>query len=158
MRTPRISARSFTRLPAKRPPNGQRISFLRVPRWQKINSLIEMGFIQAQPGRIVALHPLVQEIALEELNSSIQSCHILLNSLHEICLRHGEETPHMKVCVICNTKTIRKEEVAFHFFFFSISRLSIYSLQRLKLPSKLVIVAFDLLSDFFSSMKVSNAS
>ena len=61
-----------------------------------INRLIEMGFIQAQPGRIVALHPLVQEIALEELKPSIQSCHILLNSLHEICLRHGEETPHVQ--------------------------------------------------------------
>ena len=62
-----------------------------------INSLIEMGFIQAQPGRIVALHPLVQEIALEELKSSIQNCRTLLDSLHEICLRHGEESPHVQV-------------------------------------------------------------
>lgn len=82
------------------PPNG--ISARLLANWLQqgslntINSLIEMGFIQSQPGRIIALHPLVQEIALEELKPSIQSCHILLNSLHEICLRHGEETPQVQ--------------------------------------------------------------
>ena len=82
------------------PPNG--ISARLLAKWLQqdslntINSLIETGLVQSQPGRIVALHPLVQEIALEELKPSIQSCHILLNSLHEICLRHGEETPHVQ--------------------------------------------------------------
>ena len=32
---------------------------------------------ESQPGRIIALHPLVQEIALEELTPSIQICHAL---------------------------------------------------------------------------------
>ena len=83
------------------PPNG--ISARLLAKWLRqnnlntINGLIEMGFVQAQPGRIVALHPLVQEIALEELKSSIQNCRTLLDSLHEICLRHGEESPHVQV-------------------------------------------------------------
>lgn len=83
------------------PPNG--ISARLLAKWLQqdslntINGLIEMGFIQAQPGRIVALHPLVQEIALEELKSSIQNCHTLLESLHLICLRHGEESSHVQV-------------------------------------------------------------
>lgn len=83
------------------PPNG--ISARLLAKWLRqnnlntINGLIEMGFVQAQPGRIVALHPLVQEIALEELKPSIQSCRTLLDSLHEICLRHGEESPHVQV-------------------------------------------------------------
>lgn len=82
------------------PPNG--ISARLLAKWLRqddlniINSLIEMGFIQAQPGRIVALHPLVQEIVLEELKPSIQNCRTLLDSLHEICLFHGEETPHVQ--------------------------------------------------------------
>ncbi len=62
-----------------------------------INNLVEMGFVQSQPGRIVALHPLVQEIALEELKPSVQNCRPLLDSLHKICLRHGEESPHVQV-------------------------------------------------------------
>ncbi len=85
------------------PPTG--ISARLLAKWLQqddlntINSLIEMGFIQSQPGRIVALHPLVQEIALEELKSSIQNCHTLLDSLREICLRHGEETPHAQAAM-----------------------------------------------------------
>ncbi len=64
-----------------------------------INSLIEMGFVQSQPGHIVALHPLVQEIALEELKPSIQNCSTLLDSLHEVCLRHGEESSYAQVAI-----------------------------------------------------------
>ncbi len=83
------------------PPNG--ISARVLAKWLRqnnlntINGLIEMGFVQSQPGRIVALHPLVQEIALEELKPSIQNCRTLLDSLHEICLRHGEESPQTQV-------------------------------------------------------------
>ena len=85
------------------PPTG--ISARLLAKWLQqdslntINSLIEMGFIQAQPRRIVALHPLVQEIALEELKSSIQNCRTLLDSLHQICLHHGEESPHAQVAM-----------------------------------------------------------
>lgn len=85
------------------PPTG--ISARLLAKWLQqddlntINSLIEMGFIQAQPGRIVVLHPLVQEVAQEELKPSIQNCRTLLDSLHEICLRHGEETPHAQAAM-----------------------------------------------------------
>ena len=85
------------------PPTG--ISARLLAKWLQqdslntINSLIEMGFVQAQPGRIIALHPLVQEIALEELKPSIQNCGTLLDNLHEICLRHGEETPHAQAAM-----------------------------------------------------------
>lgn len=70
--------------------------WLRQDSLNTINGLIEMGFVHSQPGRIIALPPLVQEIALEELKPSIQSCRPLLDSLHEICLLHGEETPHVQ--------------------------------------------------------------
>ena len=82
------------------PPSG--ISARLLAKWLQqdslntINTLIEMGFIQSQPGRIVALHPLMQEIALEELKPSIHNCRTLLDSLHEICLRHGEDCPHVQ--------------------------------------------------------------
>lgn len=85
------------------PPGG--ISARLLAKWLRqdslntINDLIEMGFIQSQPGRIIALHPLVQEIVLEELKSSIQNCRNLLDSLHEICLRHGEELPYTQVAM-----------------------------------------------------------
>lgn len=83
------------------PPTG--ISARLLAKWLQqdslntINSLIEMGFVQSQPGRIITLHPLIQEIALEELKPSIQNCRTLLDSLHEICLRHGEESPQAQL-------------------------------------------------------------
>jgi len=85
------------------PPTG--ISARLLAKWLQqnnlntINGLIEMGFVQAQPGRIVALHPLVQEIALEELKPSIQNCRTLLDNLHDICLRHGEDLPHAQAAM-----------------------------------------------------------
>ncbi len=79
------------------PPTG--ISARLLTKWLQqnslntINDLIERGLVQSQPGRIIALHPLMQEIAFEELKPSVRNCRTLLDSLHEICLRHGEESP-----------------------------------------------------------------
>ena len=80
------------------PPTG--ISARLLAKWLRqsdlntINRLIETGFVQTQPGHIVALHPLVQEIAVEELKPAVSNCRPLLDSLQEICLRHGKEAPH----------------------------------------------------------------
>lgn len=61
-----------------------------------INDLVEKGFIQTKSGRAVALHPMIQEVTITETKPSIQNCHTLLNSLQEICLRHGEEVSYYK--------------------------------------------------------------
>ena len=61
-----------------------------------VNDLIEKGFVQAMEGHVIALHPMVQEVAVEEIKPSITSCRTLLESLQQICLRHGEEVPYYK--------------------------------------------------------------
>ena len=61
-----------------------------------VNDLIEKGFVQAKEGHIVALHPMVQEVAIEETKPSVQTCRALLDSLHQICLRHGEDVSYYK--------------------------------------------------------------
>lgn len=61
-----------------------------------INDLVEKGFIQTKSGRAVALHPMIQEVTITETKPSVQNCHVLLNSLQEICLRHGEEVSYYK--------------------------------------------------------------
>lgn len=62
-----------------------------------INDLIEKGFVQAQSRRTIALHPMIQEVAIEETKPSVKNCDTLLHSLHEICLRHGEEVPYHRL-------------------------------------------------------------
>lgn len=61
-----------------------------------INDLIERGFVQAMEGHVIALHPMVQEVAVEEIKPSVTSCRTLLDSLQQICLRHGEEVSYYK--------------------------------------------------------------
>ena len=52
----------------------------------EINDLIETGFVQTTTRRTISLHPMIQEITLSETKPSVTRCHILLDSLHKICL------------------------------------------------------------------------
>ena len=61
-----------------------------------VNDLIEKGFVQAMEGPVIALHPMVQEVAVEEIKPSVSTCRTLLNNLQQICLRHGEEVSYYK--------------------------------------------------------------
>ena len=61
-----------------------------------VNDLIEKGFVQAMEGHVIALHPMVQEVAVEEIKPSVTTCRTLLNSLQQICLRNGEEVSYYK--------------------------------------------------------------
>ena len=54
-----------------------------------INELVEKGFVESLPGRMIVLHPMLREVAIEETKPSIKNCNVLLDSLHEICLLHG---------------------------------------------------------------------
>ena len=61
-----------------------------------VNDLIEKGFVQTMEGHVIALHPMVQEVAVEEIKPSVTTCRTLLDSLQQICLRHGEEVSYYK--------------------------------------------------------------
>ena len=56
-----------------------------------INDLIEKGFIEARAGRTILLHPMIQEIAVDETKPSVSNCSTLLRSIQNTCLLHGEE-------------------------------------------------------------------
>lgn len=61
-----------------------------------INELTELGFITNPEMDKISLLPMVRDIAIEDLSPSVTSCIILLNSVHQICLRHGEDIPYRK--------------------------------------------------------------
>ena len=71
-------------------------NWLRLRDMNTVNDLIEKGFIKAMEGRTLALHPMIQEVTTEETKPSVQNCHALLDSLQQICLRHGEEVSYYK--------------------------------------------------------------
>ena len=64
-------------------------NWLKLRDMNTVNDLIEKGFIKAMEGRMIALHPMMQEVTVEETKSSVQSCYALMDSLQQICLRHG---------------------------------------------------------------------
>ena len=71
-------------------------SWLLLRNMNTINDLVEKGFIQTKPCHAIALHPMIQEVAITETKPSVRNCHTLLNSLQEICLRHGEEISYYR--------------------------------------------------------------
>ncbi len=72
-------------------------------RWLKlsdlniVNDLIEMGFIVPKTGQAIALHPMIQEIAVADTKPSIQKCLTLCQSLQETCLLHGKDVSYYKM-------------------------------------------------------------
>lgn len=70
--------------------------WLQLSNLNEINDLIETGFIQANTGHTISLHPMIQEIALSETKPSVTGCHTLLDSLQQICLIHGIEVDYYK--------------------------------------------------------------
>ncbi len=63
-----------------------------------INDLVETGFIQPKDGRMVALHPMLQEIAVTDTRPSVTNCHAILDCLREeIFYYHGIDVPYYKL-------------------------------------------------------------
>lgn len=71
-------------------------NWLKLRDMNTVNDLIEKGFIKTMEGRMISLHPMMQEVTMEETKPSVQTCHTLLDSLQQICLRHGEEVSYYK--------------------------------------------------------------
>lgn len=61
-----------------------------------VNDLIEKGFVQTVDGRAVTLHPMIQEVAMEETRPAVQNCRTLLDSIQSICLLHGCNIPYYR--------------------------------------------------------------
>lgn len=88
--------RNLTLVPLTGVQNRVFANWLKLRDMNTVNALIEKGFIRALEQRMITLHPMIQEVAVEETKPSIQNCRTLLNSLQEICLRHGEEISYYK--------------------------------------------------------------
>ena len=61
-----------------------------------VNQLIEMGILTPTPCRSIALHPMIREVALDELPPSICANRVLIGNLREICREKREEYRHCK--------------------------------------------------------------
>lgn len=57
---------------------------------KNVNELIRYGIISEDTeNKTIALHPLIQKVAIAETIPTVSDCHVMLNHLHLICLAHG---------------------------------------------------------------------
>lgn len=59
-----------------------------------VNDLIEYGFIQENDYRKITLHPLIQEIAIDDTHPGISNCINLIEAVRTQCLYHGLDLPY----------------------------------------------------------------
>lgn len=78
-------------VPEKGVPGQQFGVWMNLRNLNRINDLIDMGFVQPGDGRYVSLHPMIREVALDEMAPSVRNCAVLLDSLQMISLMHGLE-------------------------------------------------------------------
>ncbi len=71
--------------------------WLKLSNLNTVNDLIEMGFIAPKTVQSIALHPMIQEIAVADTKPSIKKCQILCQSLQQTCLLHGKDVAYHKI-------------------------------------------------------------
>lgn len=68
------------------------------PDMNQINNLVEMGFIQPKSGRMIGLHPMLQEITVTDTRPSVTNCRTMMDyQREEIFYYHGIEVPYFKL-------------------------------------------------------------
>ena len=69
--------------------------WLKLPSRNEINDLIELGLIHPEE-RLISLHPMIREVAQDELPPTVRKCHDLIESIHWDCRGHGMENPNYR--------------------------------------------------------------
>ena len=77
-------------------PARQFAEWMGQPNMNGINDLIEMGFIQEKAMRMIALHPMMQEITVTDTKPSVTNCRTMLENLQHLCLLHGQDIANYK--------------------------------------------------------------
>ena len=83
-------------------------NWMKLSDMNRINDLIEKGFIQTQSGRQISLHPMIQEVAVDETRPSVNNSAVLFDSLQTICLYHGRDVTWYKQLFLTIENIIRQ--------------------------------------------------
>ena len=83
-------------------------NWMKLPDMNRINDLIEKGFVQTQSARQISLHPMIQEVAADETRPSVNNTAVLLDSLQSICLLHGRDVTWYKPMFLTIENIIRE--------------------------------------------------
>lgn len=94
--------------------------WLVLPDLNLVNDLIESGFIQNTSMDKVSLAPMINDVTVADLKPSVSNCKVMLNSIQEICLRHGEDISYSKILFDSIERVIAsadKDDISFYIRF-----------------------------------------
>lgn len=81
---------------------------------KNVNELIRYGIISEDTeNKTIALHPLIQEVAIAETIPTVSDCHVMLNHLHLICLAHGLDVKRPVTVMEC-LKSINRHIILYN--------------------------------------------
>ncbi|MGN0656525.1 MAG: tetratricopeptide repeat protein [Ruminiclostridium sp.] len=109
-----------------------------------INELVELGFIANPEMDRIALLPIVRDIAVEDLCPSVSNCNALLNSVHQICLRHGEDISYRKTLFEVIESVIRYAEKDNSMFYIRFIEDAFSYIEKYKYESGMRHIVFEL--------------
>lgn len=100
--------RNLSLLPVSGVPKSAFKTWLELDSLKNVNELIRYGIISEDTeNKTIALHPLIQEVAITETIPTVSDCHVMLNHLHLICLAHGLDVKKPLTVMEC-LKSINK--------------------------------------------------
>lgn len=100
--------RNLSLLPVSGVPKSAFKLWLELDSLKNVNELIRYGIISEDTeNKTIALHPLIQEVAITETIPTVSDCYVMLNHLHVICLAHGLDVKKPLTVMEC-LKSINK--------------------------------------------------
>lgn len=100
--------RNISLLPVSGVPKSAFKQWLELDSLKGVNELIRYGIISEDTeNKTIALHPLIQEVVINETIPTVSDCHVMLNHLHLICLAHGLDVKKPLTVMEC-LKSINK--------------------------------------------------
>jgi tetratricopeptide (TPR) repeat protein len=113
--------RNLSLLPVSGVPKSAFKQWLELDSLKDVNELIRYGIISEDTeNKTIALHPLIQEVAITETIPTVSDCHVMLNHLHLICLAHGLDVKKpltVMECLKSINKHIIMDNMAYYLLF-----------------------------------------
>ncbi len=101
--------RNLSLLPASGVGKSTIKKWLRLGSLNDVNSLVRYGFVREDTeNKKVSLHPLIQEVTCIETLPTVSSCQTFLDSLHDVCIRHGQDARRPAVVIGCMESVIER--------------------------------------------------
>lgn len=80
--------------------------WIKLKNLNEVNNLIELGFVRLTAFRKISLHPLINEITIDDTSPSVSNC-VLVEAIRQLCLLRGIDLPYYKLIFSISENILR---------------------------------------------------